>query len=315
MKTKYVSTKPLGGKRDSAGIGYIIIPQDKDRDDYIQACLRTGTLSIVLENGGVVDQVLITKSAINELDFPISNDKLGSLVVWINQPKKLQPIVIGTLSKNNEFINFNKESSVLRRVGKDFMGEVSVDANKGVIIINATSSKEDGGDIYIISRNKNEDPEKKSNVNIQVSGRVNIESTNFNLTNSKKLSLVIKDPDIDDLVTSIIYEKGVGFSYKDEFNNEFILNDENIQLKPNKHLNIGDGSEPMMLGETFKTIFEDFTDALSKMATYCAAIQVGTAMGPSTVPTNAAQFTQIASDLSALKEQYKNFQSKQSSLD
>lgn len=311
MTKKYTSNRPIGGIKDNAGIGYVIIPRDNDKKQYIEHCFRTGTVSIVLENGGVIDNVLITKNALNEIDFPVSYKAKGSQLIWINQPRKNQPIAIGCISKTNEFVNFNKNKSSLRRSTKNFVSELLVDAENGVVVITSNSSIEGGGDIYIISTNKN----KTSKMVLRVSGEINIASTDFFIENSKQIKFTIKDKDVDDEVTELFYEKGKGFSYKDEFGNEHYMNSDNIQFKPNKKFNLGDGNEPMMLSDTFKSIFNDFTDALSKLASQCAIITCPDSMGGTGVPNNASQFTQISSDLNQLKEKYKNFQSQQSFLD
>lgn len=310
---KSVSNKSLGGRRDSAGIGYVIIPRDKDKKSYVQHCLRTGTISLILENGGIIDNVLITKSALNLIDFPEDYDSLGSMLVWINQPRKLQPIVIGLLSKADEFIDFNKETTGFKRANKNYVGNVLVDANKGVVIINSSSTTETNGDIYIFSYNKNKD----SKLKVRVSGSVEVDSQYFNLTNSKKLTLTIKDEEIDKKVTSISYEKTKGFTYKDEFDNEMNFKEDLMEIKPNKSFHIGDGNEPMMLSETFKGIFEDFTDIMSDFSKAVAALTVTiTSPGnPSTVPVNVTSFIEITAKLKAIKLKYKNFQSGQSSLD
>lgn len=313
MDSKYVSNRPVGGKRDSAGIGNVIIPSGQDKNKYIQNCLRTGTISIVLESGGVIDNVLVTKSAINSIDFPLDYDLLGSQVVWVNQPRKQQPIIIGIISKTNEFINVNKETSSMRRSNKDFVGDILIDANKGIVIVNSTSTNDKSGDIYVISYNR----AKTSKLNVKVSGEINIETPNFNLENSKKLTLTIKDENVDDKETTIFYEKGKGFYYKDEFDNEMNFKEDLMEIKPNKSFKIGDGKEPMMLSDTFKGIFEDFTDILVDFANALPATTVICAAPtqPSGPPVNADVYIQIAGKLEAIKTKYKSFQSNQSSLD
>ncbi len=303
--TKYVSTRPVSGTKDSAGIGYVIIPRGVDKKKFIEQCFRTGTISLLLENGGVIDDVLITKSVINQIDFPESFNKKGSLLVWVNQPKKQRPIVIGSLSNANEFVNFSKNKSALRRATANFVSEVLVDAQNGSVIITSNSSVEGGGDIYIISTNKN----KKSKLNIEVSGSINIKSPDFILTNSNKLSLIIKDKSIDEEITEITYEKGIGFSYSDEFGNKMTSDSDGINISPQSKFTIGFGDEPAMLSQTFRDIFEDLTDMISKLATTCSKIQVGTAMGTSTVPTNVLDLKQIAQDIADLKSKYPDFQS------
>lgn len=308
---KSVSNKSLTGKRDSAGVGFVIIPSNVDKDKYIEYCFRSSTVSIMLENGGVLDNVLITNNALNEIEFPDSFDTKGTQLIWINQPRKNQPIAIGSISHTNEFVNFNKNKSALRRATKNFVSEISVDAQKGTVIITSNSSVEGGGDIYILSTNKN----KTSKCVINISGDLNITSTNLNIINTKKFSLTIKDELKDDLQTNITYEKGSGLKYVDEFENEVYLNADNIQLKPKKRFNIGEGKESLMLTDTFKVIFEDFTDILNTMALEIAKLQVSTINIPSTVPLNTAKFIEISSDLQKIKSKYKNFQSKISFTD
>lgn len=309
--TKYKSTRPTSGTKDSAGIGYVIIPAGVDKRKFIDHCFRTGTISLLLENGGVIDEVLISKSVLNEIEFPERFNTKGSLLIWINQPRKLRPIVIGSLSKTNEFVNFNKNKNSLRKSTKNFVGEVLVDAQNGSIIITSNSSIEGGGDIYIISTNK----KKNSRFKIQVSGSIDVETPDFTVTSSNKISLVIKNKDEDDTITKIEYEKGIGLSYIDEFGNECSINSNGVNISPSSKFSIGSGEESIMLGDSFKSILEDLTDMLSKLASTCAKIQVGTSMGPSTVPTNAADLTQISQDINDVKKKYPDFLSQISFTD
>lgn len=305
MGKKYISTRPLPGTRDNVGTGFIIIPKGSDKKKFIDHCYRTGTISLLLENGGILDEVLITKKALDEIDFPEALNKTGSQVVWINQPRKQRPIAIGSISKTNEFSNFSKNKSALRRATQNFITEFIVDSEKGVLILNSNSSIEGGGDIYIVSTNKN----KTSKLDVQISGSVNINTPSLTITNSKSLSFVIKDKSQDDEVTEIFYEKGEGFSYIDEFGNECYINADGINFKPYTKFKVGEGTEPAMLSSTFKSIFEDFTDILSKLASTCGKIQVATPMGTSSVPKNATDFNQISSDLNSLKDKFSSFQS------
>lgn len=301
--TRYTSTRPASGIKDAAGIGYVIIPAGTDKRKFIDHCFRTGTISLLLENGGVIDNVLVSKSALNEIEFPEKFNTKGSLLIWINQPKKLIPIVIGSLSKTNEFVNFNANKSSLKRSTKNFVSEVLVDAQNGSIIITSNSSIEGGGDIYIISTNK----KKNSKFKIQVSGSVEVETPNFITTASNKISLIVKNKDEDDTITKIEYEKGIGFSYSDEFGNEWSVNSDGFNISPSSKFSIGAGDESIMLGNSFKSILEDLTDMISKLASTCAEIQVGTSMGPSTVPTNAADLNQISQDIDSIKKKYPDF--------
>ncbi len=296
MSKKYVSTRSISGTRDNAGTGFVVIPDDQDIKKFTEFCYRTGTVSLLLENGGIINDVLISKAALNEIDFPESFKALGSQLIWINQPRKNQPIALGSISKTNEFVNFNRNKSSLRRATKGFVSELLVDAEKGCVIINSNSSNESGGDIYIISINKNKD----SKLNLIISGSINARSQYFNIESSKKFSFLVKDKSVDEKITEINYEKGVGFSYKDEFGNQCYLNDKNIQFKPKNTFNIGEGKEPIPLGNTLGKFFEDILDEVSKS-------QVTTVMGPMPL-LNAAL-------IEALKLKIEIFKSKISNTD
>lgn len=303
MKTaKTVSNRPINGIRDNVGIGYVIVPSNVDKKQYIESCYRKGSLSIALENGGVIDNVLITKSALNEIEFPETFNTLGTILIWIKQPRKNQPIVIGCISKTNEFVNFSKNKSALRRATKDFVSEVLVDAEKGCIVINSNSSVRGGGDIYILSTNK----DKTSKLNIIVSSDINVSSKNFTVTNSGKFLIVVKNINEDNKIAQISYEKGVGFTYIDEFGTKAYFA-EDIQFIPASKFKVGQGAESAMLTNTFKSILEDVTDILSRLASTCAKITCPDSMGGTGIPNNAADFTTIASDLDQMKEKYDTF--------
>ncbi len=242
----YVSTRPIGGKQDAAGIGFVMLPSGYDEEQYIEHCYRSGTVSILMENGGILIDVIIAKHALNEIDFPSSSSTLGSQVIWVSQPRRKRPIIIGHVNKSDEFVSYSKNKSSLRRATGGSVNEVIVDSKKGVVIINSNSSGQAGGDIYILATNKM----KSAKFNIQVGGDINVLSTNFLIENSGKFYIKIKDLDIDKKITEISYEKTKGLSYKDEFGNEGYINKENIQFKPASKFNIGKGKEPLMLGNT-----------------------------------------------------------------
>jgi len=86
--------------------------------------------------------------------------------------------------------------------------------------------------------------------------------------------------------------------YTDKFDNEAIFNEDNIQFKCAK-FNVGDGNEPMVLGDTLKGLLEDLISAIN-------AITVPTAYGPSGMPLNSAQFTAINSRLRTMLSELSN---------
>ena len=86
--------------------------------------------------------------------------------------------------------------------------------------------------------------------------------------------------------------------YADKFNNEVILNEDNVQIKCAKY-NLGDGAEPMVLGDTLKGLMEELIDAIN-------AITVPTPYGPSGMPLNSVQFSAIKAKLGNMLSQLSN---------
>ncbi len=86
--------------------------------------------------------------------------------------------------------------------------------------------------------------------------------------------------------------------YKDDKGNEATFNEDNIQFKCNK-FNLGDGAEPMVLGNTLKDLLGQILDAIN-------AITVPTPHGPSGTPINSSQFSAIKGKLSTILSKLSN---------
>lgn len=302
---KYVSTRE-NGSRESCGIANIIVPAGLDIELYKQNFFRTSQLSIVLENGGVVDNVMVTQNIINKIEFPTSYDDLGSQVVWVNKPKQNAIIVIGILNKTNQFNDIGNSSDSVSKKTSKAISEVVVNGENGDIIINATALQNIGGDIYIISSNK----ESTSKLDINISGKINIVTKDFNITNTNLFNVVIKDTESDENKAFISYERGVGFNFVDEFNNQIQTNDDSVRIKPNKKLLIGDGSEPMLLGDTVKDNITLEQEALTTL--FQAIINAPIVAGDGGAAFKAALISAISG---ITRGDYTNILSKLSSTD
>jgi hypothetical protein len=113
MVEKYVSTRVVG-YRNSAGIGYVVIPPDIDRTKYIDESLKSGKLSLLLEDGGVVENCIVSKNILNDIEFPKDYNNLGSMVAWVNKPKQNTPIIVSVLQKANEVNDLSENQMVFR---------------------------------------------------------------------------------------------------------------------------------------------------------------------------------------------------------
>ena len=283
---KYVSTRG-NGVREYCGIGNVIIPRDLDPVQYIASCYTKGTVSITLENGGIVDNVLITKSAIKDLEFPDQNNykALGSQVVWLNLPKRNQPIIVGIFNKNNEFVDLTQTGDVFGKSSTNGTAKIMADSDSGVIIVNCTSTTENNGDIYIIATNQNSASSGQAQLNVQIAGAVNINTPNFNVDNTEGFTLTIEDPSVDNGVTTISYVKGTGWSYTDEFNNQWYINKDNFQIRPVGKLNIGNGTSPIPLGDLLVAQLQVDQARINAIVTALAGLGVTITLPPADYST------------------------------
>lgn len=99
--------------RKSINTGYIIIPEDVDRGEFIEQCLRTERFSIFVEGGGgVMHNCYVTKSVLRDLVFPLEGQTLGSAVVFFSEPFGGKAVITGVVSKNDE-TELNQEDIVV----------------------------------------------------------------------------------------------------------------------------------------------------------------------------------------------------------
>jgi len=272
-RKRTISKRPIPGRRLSGGVGYLIIPEDIDRDVYISNSIRIGAVSFLTENGERFDNIKIAKSVFNDLVFPEKPGQLGSFILWMLIPKRKIPVIIGILNNADEMINLSEGQFILEKTTKDAHVEISGDGKNGRLFINVENlikrtTKDDGGELIINVKNQ----KGTGKVKFIVDGEIDIDVGNtIKMSTGKKLLIRIADPvadilaeDEEDKITEISYERGVGLIYKDEFGNEIIANEENIKLTANENINIianeiinlGTGKEALALGDTLKKELE-----------------------------------------------------------
>lgn len=101
----------------------------------------------------------------------------------------------------------------------------------------------------------------------------------------------------DQLDKSIVITKDETH-YKDGNGNESIWDNEHTQFLCNK-FDVGNGKEPMMLGDTWKSLMEELISAI-------CALTVPTPNGPSGTPINSAQFQAVKAKLQTALSQLSN---------
>ena len=153
--------------RRSINFGYIIVPEDVDREQFVSRCLRIERFSILVESfGGVVHNCLATKSAIRDIKFPLEGEKLGSAVSFFTEPDTNNCIITGVISKQDETEINKEETLIVKRSINNNFSVVSIDGS-GKINIDVVGNGS-GIDIDIRS------DDNSSNINLRVKGVMNL---------------------------------------------------------------------------------------------------------------------------------------------
>lgn len=131
------------------GIGYIIIPSDVNREEFIENCYLNEEVSVYPETGGTCyNNVKISVNCLNNLEFP-EGEGFGSCVVYILHPTQKIPIVVGILSKKDEGFTLNyKLFKLMKSLGSNSVS-ITGDGVNGNLIINVHSEEDEGGQIVI----------------------------------------------------------------------------------------------------------------------------------------------------------------------
>lgn len=346
-------TQRVNNDIGNAGVGRVIIPTDVTIDEYIEDCYRTNTLTIWGGRGyGLFHGVNVSVQVMQDIRFPESNEEneYGSAVIWIKDENSQMPVIIATLRDQDEFLPLETNQFRLKRCILDKRAiEVFLDAKTASMFVNITGDNEDSGDfnLKVTSENKNSvinvysdcDINVTSEKNVKIKSADNIQlaivkeaTTQTKITCKvdegkssviqKKIDLVVTDEDGEEQMHAS-YETENGFSYKDEFDNEVICKDGEIDLTSKKivekadTINHNDGSEPMVLGNTLKDLLDQLCSQVSDICTAASTLMVTCGMpgSPSSPPTNAAQFISAQSQVNVIKGKLQQILSQKSNLD
>jgi hypothetical protein len=149
--------------------GYIVLPKDVDRDNFIEQCYRWERVSILIERGGgLLNECYITKNAIAEISFPLTYDTLGSCVLLLTDPFSGLPVIFGVLSKEDESQLLQEGVFKLAKKWQDSGVTISGDAKKGVINISVNGGTTSQLNISVTNT------DKTATVNLRCNGDINI---------------------------------------------------------------------------------------------------------------------------------------------
>lgn len=277
-----------------SGIGYIVVPDDETREEYINYCYRQCTVTI---DGGYgysfIENVPIPLDLLQKVKFPIKSDEVGSRVYWVRENTFNRPVIVSIL---NDLYTPNDMVAGQNRYVQEINGnvvEIFMDATTSTMNIKVSGSEDTPSKINVIS-NTNENSE----INVTSSGKVKINAKNLVVEAFKDAVFSLKKNSSKDLLK--IESDETQLHLIDQFENEITLKNGEVDIV-SKKINHNEGKEPMVLGDTLKGILGDLIDAIM-------AITVVSPAGPTSTPSNAAQFTQIKGKLDNILSKISNLE-------
>jgi len=290
MSEKSVIRQGTGNANHPAGVGYIIVPRNIPRQQYIKRCKRTGVIGLFTESHAFNWNVRIDKWSLQMIEFPKTSDQLGSGVVWINVPVINQMVVIGTLPKNDEMTDLAEAEFQMSRETEAGSVSWSMDAEQAQMNISVVSKTDGGGEFVISVGNKS----KTGKVELVVKGDVIVRaSNNVEVMAENEAVIRVKDASGSDTTYGMMkYRKGEGMEMLDEFGNKIFMADGFVQIF-SKNIKLADGKSSLVLGEELKELMKDMIDATKR-------ITVNTGVGPSATPTNQLEFDNVKAKLDTM---------------
>ena len=138
-------SRPLASNnRPPAGIGWVIVPSDMDREEYIRRVYNTGYCMVISDFNDPIRDVAVPEHLIRSIKFPVVLGERGSLVSWISIPKSDQVILMGILQEPAESSPY-EEGTLIDQVG-----------NSDARVVRAMSTKDKSYTIAVTSDERGE---------------------------------------------------------------------------------------------------------------------------------------------------------------
>lgn len=278
-----------------SGVGFIVIPDDNNREGYISDCYRT--MSVTMNGGygyGYISNVKILGDVLQQIKFPLKSTDRGTPVFWVRENFSNRPIIIGIIPEGN-YTNLLTEGQgrYVQQVGERVV-EIFEDATNGVLNISVVSDAEHPANVRI----KASSGTPESVLEVESDGMVRVSGNEVESSARENFKVVLKNSVDDEVINIEGNKEGINVTAQDLTVN---VDCGEINLKTSDKLNLDSGQEPMVLGETLKGILEDILKAIQAMTFM-------TSVGPSSVPVNVADFASIQAKLENILSQKSNLE-------
>lgn len=282
------------------GVGFIIIPENVDIEQYKKDAYQSGRISI---NGGYGHSnfynILVDREVLQRIKFPDKSGKMGTPVVWLNIPKHNEPIVIACLKYDEDYFSLSENRRRMTVTHKGNMVDVDLDAKNGKIKISGHGkNKRMTMDIDLA------DTDGDAVFKINVDGEILMRALKRIVLigqNSLEMAVTDKPGVVKARIKMSPNEDEDQFEYKDANNNSLSINKDRIELRADNSskINLGSGKEAVVLGNTLLSIMQRLDNA-DAQATY------PTPFGPTGTRLNQASYTAIRADFQTFLSKLSN---------
>lgn len=296
MEDEVIGIRNLDTGIGSAGVGFVVVPSEVDRVQYINDCYRTNTLTINGGKGyGYFSGVHADINVMQNIKFPTDEENRGTPVVWVKDAVSQLPVIVAVLRKQGEYYSLNENQFRLKRGTETRNVEIFIDGSTSALDITILGDKEEPANIDVKLSSENAD----SVLTVSCDNEINIIGEKaVNVTTNKKATLKVTEKGEDKM--SLSYELGVGLKYKDEFENEVTAKEGQVDVI-SKKINHNSGKEPMVLGNTLADLLNELLAAVQK-------ITVISPVGVTSVPVNIGDFAAIQAKLDTIKSKISNLE-------
>lgn len=283
----------IGKDRPNVGFAYAIIPNDMDRSEYLAEFYKTGMCLIITPYNQVLKNVIVPEHLIDYIKFPQAKNDYGSLLSYNSESTSNQVIVTGIIINNKPKYPTSENTYVSAHSTKNYALNIIKNLDARSYIVSSYNSEDSVGGISFSSKSD----VGKSRVSILNNGGIEIEADqSINQLSEQGLNITIGSD--DDIKTLTITKEG-SLHYKDQFNNELVVNEDGVNVISTK-INLGsaDANHNAILGDELVSWLGKLTDAIVAMTH-----TNGNNGAPTGTPINAPTFNTLKEEAEQLLSQ------------
>lgn len=185
-----IGREGIQDERSSISVWRVYLPFDVDRDQYVKTCFLTGSITVINDNGEIVNNVKIGRIAVQLVSFPLDRKSFGSKVLCVTEPYSGNLYVVDVFASSNEFHDQKENQYRLYKKTDTGFAELRIDGSGKLIL---TVDSEGDSEIVISATNKNRNSKLIVNVNgdilVQNDGNTTFKSSKQVLIDSPKILL------------------------------------------------------------------------------------------------------------------------------